>query len=59
MSALGCLVLLTCENGLAFGAFLNSLFESSSVGVTACQIYKDHLDLPQDLFTSDQKYSLE
>lgn len=52
-------VLLTCENGLAFGAFLNSLFESSSVGVTACQIYKDHLDLPQDLFTSDQKYSLE
>ncbi len=52
-------VLVSCESGLAFGAFLNTLFTADSISVTACQIYKDHLDLPQDLFTSDQKYTLE
>jgi DNA-binding response OmpR family regulator len=52
-------VLVTCESGQAFGDFLNTIFTAGSIGVTACQIYKDHLDLPQDLFTGDQKYTLE
>ena len=52
-------VLVTCENGMAFGEFVNILFQSGSISVTACQIYKDHLDLPQDLITGDQEYTLE
>ncbi|MCB1162076.1 response regulator [bacterium] len=52
-------VLVTAENGMAFGAFLNALRASGSVSITACQIYKDALDLPQDLITGDQEYTLE
>jgi len=47
-------VLVTAEDGLAFGAFLNALLASGSVSVTACQIYKDSLDLPRDLITGGQ-----
>jgi CheY-like chemotaxis protein len=52
-------VLLTAEDGIAFGAFLNTLLRSGNIGVGACQIYKDQMDLPQDLFSAGQDYSLE
>jgi DNA-binding response OmpR family regulator len=50
-------VLVTAENGRAFGGFLNALMASGSVSVTACQIYKDALDLPHDLITGEQEYT--
>jgi len=52
-------VLVTAESGIAFGGFLNALMTSGSVSVTACQIYKDALDLPHDLITGDQEYTLD
>ena len=52
-------VLVTAEGGIAFGGFLNALMASGSVTVAACQIYKDALDLPHDLITGDQEYTLD
>ncbi len=52
-------VLLTAESGLDFGAFLNTLMQSGGVTITACQIFKDALDLPQDIMSDGQDYTLE
>ena len=52
-------VLLTAESGLSFGAFLNALMREGGVTITACQIFKDALDLPQDIMSDGQEYTLE
>jgi DNA-binding response OmpR family regulator len=52
-------VLLTAESGMNFGAFLNALMQAGGATITACQIFKDALDLPQDLMSDGQEYSLE
>jgi DNA-binding response OmpR family regulator len=52
-------VLLTAENGMCFGVFLNRLLKSGSITITACQIYKDHLDLPHDLMAQKRDYRFE
>ncbi len=52
-------VLVTAENGIAFGNFLNNLLQSQTVNIAACRIYKDHLDLPHDLMVEGQEFSLE
>jgi two-component system, OmpR family, response regulator VicR len=52
-------ILLTAETGTGFGAFINTLFQTGKVKVTSCQIFKDQLDLPDDLLSSGQDYSLE
>ncbi|MCP4544982.1 MAG: response regulator transcription factor [bacterium] len=52
-------VLLSADDGIGFGAFLNMLMSSGKVHITACHIYKDHLDLPSNLMSSGRDYTLE